>query len=45
MLKAKSGDIIVFDRPVEFLDGNVLKELRLIERSNSTTLLPVRDTT
>lgn len=34
MIKAKSGDIIVFDRPVEFLDGNVLKELKLIELSN-----------
>jgi hypothetical protein len=33
-VRAKSGDIIVFDRPVEFLDGNVLKELKLIERSN-----------
>lgn len=33
MVKAKAGDIIVFDRPVEFLDGNVLKELKLIERS------------
>jgi hypothetical protein len=32
-VRAKSGDIIVFDRPVEFLDGNVLKELKLIERS------------
>lgn len=31
---AKSGDIIVFDRPVEFLDGNVLKELQLEGRSN-----------
>jgi hypothetical protein len=30
---AKRGDIIVFDRPVEFLDGNILKELRLEERS------------
>lgn len=30
---AKPGDIIVFDRPVEFLDGNILKELKLEERS------------
>jgi hypothetical protein len=33
MIKAKAGDIIVFDRPVEFLDGKVFKELKLIERS------------
>jgi hypothetical protein len=33
MIKAKAGDIIVFDNPVEFLDGTVLKELRFIERS------------
>ena len=33
MIKAKSGDIIVFDRPVEFLDGSVLKELKLEGRS------------
>jgi hypothetical protein len=32
-IKAKPGDIIVFDRPVEFLDGNILKELKLEERS------------
>jgi hypothetical protein len=31
---AKPGDIIVFDRPVEFLDGNILKELKLEGRSN-----------
>ena len=30
---AKPGDIIVFDRPVEFLDGNILKELKLEGRS------------
>jgi hypothetical protein len=30
---AKPGDIIVFDKPVEFLDGNILKELKLEERS------------
>ena len=30
---AKRGDTIVFDKPVEFLDGNILKELKLEERS------------
>jgi len=33
MTKPKRGDIIVFDRPVEFLDGTILKELKLEERS------------
>ena len=33
MIKAKAGDTIVFDIPVEFLDGKVFKELKLIERS------------
>ena len=34
MTKPKRGDIIVFDRPVEFLDGTILKELKLEERSS-----------
>jgi hypothetical protein len=33
MIKAKAGDTIVFDIPVEFLDGKVFKELKFIERS------------
>lgn len=33
MSKPIAGDTIVFDRPIEFLDGTVLKELELIERS------------
>ena len=28
MIKAKPGDTIVFDRPVEFLDGNILKRIK-----------------
>ena len=33
MEKAKYGDTIVFDEPVEFLDGKVFKELKFITRS------------
>lgn len=33
MIKVIKGDVIVFDRPVQFLDGNTIKELKFIERS------------
>ena len=33
MNKVKSGDTVVFDEPIEFLDGNSYKELKFIERS------------
>jgi hypothetical protein len=33
MDKAKSGDTVVFDKPIEFLNGKVLQELRFIKRS------------
>jgi len=33
MAKPKSGDTIVFDKPIEFLNGKVLQELRFIKRS------------
>ena len=33
MNKPIKGDIIVFDRPITFLNGNTIKELKLIERS------------
>lgn len=33
MAKAKYGDTIVFDEPIEFLDGKVFKELKFITRS------------
>jgi hypothetical protein len=39
MIKAKAGDIVIFDRPIEFLDGNVLKELKFEERSNFRDLI------
>lgn len=32
-MKAKAGDTIVFDTPIEFADGNTYKELKLIEQS------------
>lgn len=34
MDKAKSGDTVVFDKPIEFLNGKVLQELRFIKRSH-----------
>ena len=33
MTKAKPGDIVVFDKPIEFLDGKIHQELRFIKRS------------
>lgn len=33
MTKAKPGDIVVFDKPIEFLDGKIYQELRFIKRS------------
>lgn len=34
MDKAKSGDTVLFDKPIEFLNGKVLQELRFIQRSH-----------
>lgn len=33
MVKAKSGDTVIFDKPIEFLNGKVLQELQFIKRS------------
>lgn len=33
MIKAKAGDIVIFDKPIEFLDGKIYQELRFIKRS------------
>ena len=33
MIKAKAGDIVIFDKPIEFLDGKVYQELQFIKRS------------
>jgi signal peptidase I len=33
MTKAKPGDIVVFDKPIEFLDGKIHQELRFIKQS------------
>jgi hypothetical protein len=33
MTRAKSGDTIIFDKPIEFLDGKIYQELRFIKRS------------
>lgn len=33
MVKVKSGDTVIFDKPIEFLNGKVLQELQFIKRS------------